>query len=533
MAELKDSIDISQRDDVDKLKANAVGLGGVLFACLAGAAPITAMLGNVPYGVAAGNGPGISSAFIFATVVLTIFSVGYVAMARKVTAVGGFYAFISHGLSRVLGVASGLVGAVAYMSIEAALIGGVAYFAQQTFHDRLGVTIPWPILAFAALILIAVLSYFDVDLSLKVLGVALALEVGVLLIMDFAILISGAGKDFTGAASGIEVVSTGINGEAVNISSAFKGFNGGSAALGIFMAFWSWVGFEAAPNYAEESRDPVRNVPRATYISVVSLGVFYTFTSWMIVSAWGNDETLAAGGGAGLNMFYDATTAYAGSFISKLMGWLVITGSIACGMAFHNAATRYWYAMGREGLLPRKLGKTHPVHKSAYVASIFQSVLALIIVVIYMVAGTTSADLNGDGIAGATQDWTVNAAYLGLYTEGAVLATYMLLILQTFVSIAIPIYFRKHHPSEMHPWKTLGAPVIATVAQLFVIFLLIKNLSGGKFDSKVGFLPWIPWAGLAIIGLGVLTALYIRSAKPKTYEGLGRFVMSSNDAGVL
>ena len=39
----------------------------------------------------------------------------------------------------------------------------------------------------------------------------------------------------------------------------------GAAAVGIFMAFWSWVGFEMAPNYAEESRDPKRIVPRSLY----------------------------------------------------------------------------------------------------------------------------------------------------------------------------------------------------------------------------------------------------------------------------
>ncbi len=69
----------------------------------------------------------------------------------------------------------------------------------------------------------------------------------------------------------------------LNPVNAFKGFpagaNGlaaGAAGIGIFFAFWSWVGFEMAPNYAEESRHPKKIVPRATYISVIGLGVFYT-----------------------------------------------------------------------------------------------------------------------------------------------------------------------------------------------------------------------------------------------------------------
>jgi amino acid transporter len=514
LTEVHESIDISQRDDIDKLKANAVGLGGVLFACLAGAAPITAMLGNVPFAVNAGNGKGIAAAYMFATVTLVVFSVGYVAMARKVTAVGGFYAFISHGLGRVLGVGSGLVGAVAYMSIESALIGGVAYFAQGTLEARLGILVPWPILALITALIIAALSFFDVDVSLKFLGIALACEVGVLLIMDFGILLSGADKTID-AGAGLVATGDGLNTGALSIGNAFKSVPGGAAAIGVFMAFWSWVGFEAAPNYAEESRDPVRNVPRATYISVVALGIFYTFTSWMVVSAWGADETLIPAGALGADFFYLPTTTYAGEFITKLMGWLIITGSLACGMAFHNAATRYWYAMGREGLLPKALGKTHPKYKSAYVASGMQSVLAVILTLVYVIGGQV------DG--GSAQDYTANAAFFGLYTQMAILATYLLLILQTLVSVGIILYFRKH-PEDAHPWKTLVAPAIATIMQLYVIFLLFSNID--SIGGTKGFVPYIAWTGLGILALGMGISLWLRSARPAVYANLGRFVNS-------
>src|SRR6476661_3963562 len=91
---------VSDREDVHKLHAGAVGLGGVLFLTVTGAAPISAMLLNTPLSVGYGNGIGTPAGFAFATVILAIFSVGYVSMARKVTAAGGFYSFISHGLGR-------------------------------------------------------------------------------------------------------------------------------------------------------------------------------------------------------------------------------------------------------------------------------------------------------------------------------------------------------------------------------------------------------------------------------------------------
>jgi hypothetical protein len=64
------------KDTVQRLKPNAVGLLGVLFMAIATAAPITAMVGNVPIAVGFGNGAYAPAAFIVATIVLTLFAIG-------------------------------------------------------------------------------------------------------------------------------------------------------------------------------------------------------------------------------------------------------------------------------------------------------------------------------------------------------------------------------------------------------------------------------------------------------------------------
>ena len=68
---------------------------------------------------------------------------------------------------------------------------------------------------------------------------------------------------------------------------AVKVFGAAATGVAIFGAFWSWVGFEMAPNYAEESRDPHKIAKSATYGSVIGLGVFYIFVSYMFVTGWG------------------------------------------------------------------------------------------------------------------------------------------------------------------------------------------------------------------------------------------------------
>ena len=62
---------------------------------------------------------------------------------------------------------------------------------------------------------------------------------------------------------------------------------GVAPGIGVFFAFWSWVGFEAAPNYAEESKDPQRTIPIAVYFSCIGVGLLYTLMMWAVVTAYG------------------------------------------------------------------------------------------------------------------------------------------------------------------------------------------------------------------------------------------------------
>ena len=138
-----ESMDVSQRQDVHKLRKHAVGLMGVLFLTVTGSAPISAMLFNTPIVVGFGNGVGAPAAFLFAMIVLVIFSVGYVAMARKKTTAGGFYSYISHGLGREIGIGTGFGSLLAYSVFEASLCGGFAYFLNLKLA-QFGWNVGWP-----------------------------------------------------------------------------------------------------------------------------------------------------------------------------------------------------------------------------------------------------------------------------------------------------------------------------------------------------------------------------------------------------
>jgi amino acid transporter len=491
--------DVSTRDDVHFLHKHAVGLWGVLFLTVTGSAPISAMLFNTPISVGFGNGIGTPAGFLFATIVLTIFSIGYAAMAQKITATGGFYSFISHGLGRELGIGAAFTSVVAYSVFEASLCGGFAYFANLKLAQH-GYHVRWFWLALFMVGLIAVLTFFDIRLSARLLGIALIGEVIVLLIMDGAIFGQGGHHIALGA---------------INPVNAFKGFPGGGglaaggAGVGIFFAFWSWVGFEMAPNYAEESKDPKRIVPLAIIISVVGLGIFYTITSWAAISGYHSlHDAASVAQKNSAEFFFIPTKEFAGTFVRDLMSYLIITGSFACGMAFHNTTARYFYSMGRERILPGVLGRTHPKYKSPHIATLTQSAIAALIVI-------------GFAVFTGTHD-PASQAYLQLYGLMAVMGVIIILAVQAVVSIAIWNYFRTQHPEEHHIWKTTVAPLISFVAQAVVLYLLFKNIkflgSGYHYANYLGPIDLVVF----IIGLG--TALYFKSRDPAKYEAAGRLV---------
>ena len=140
----------------------------------------------------------------------------------------------------------------------------------------------------------------------------------------------------------------------------------GHAGIGVFFAFWSWVGFEMAPNYGEESKNPKKIVPLAMYISVIGLGIFYTITSWASISAYSSTGSRGARRPDQLlRLLLGARPSSSGtSSCRTLISYLIMTGSFACGMAFHNTTARYMYSLGRERMLPAALGRTHPKYHS-------------------------------------------------------------------------------------------------------------------------------------------------------------------------
>jgi amino acid transporter len=484
------------------LAKDALGLPAVLFCIVTGAAPLAAMMFNVPVAVS-GGGYAVPAAFLVATIALTVFSTGYIEMSQRVTSTGGFYTFISRGLGNVLGLGSGILIALCYVIFAAAVTGVLGYFASTTVDDWFGISMPAYVYMFGALALMTAFAWFHIELTAKILGVALVAEVLALLVMCIGIIVSGGGPDGYSAAP--------LN--PANIfdnDAALKVFGAAAAGVAIFGAFWSWVGFEMAPNYAEESREPHKIAKAATYGSVIGLGVFYIFVSYMFVSGWGLTGSAQAVAdqfeGKYASAFYPLTDKYVGGGLTTILQLLIVTSSFACAMAFYNTGARYLFALAREGVLPRALGRTHAKRHGPVVAAMVVSA----VVGVYMLGFTI-------------MDSSTEAALLKLGTWTPLLGVLGILAVQGLCSVAIIRFFLTEARDGFHWFKTLVAPIIGTLAMAGACYLLISNRAVLSGAGDALFIKAVPWVVLVVFAAGMVLGLVLRRRSRETYAKIGRF----------
>jgi amino acid transporter len=483
------------------LKKGSIGIVAVIFMAVANAAPITAMTGNTPIAVGFGNGLGAPAGFLVATITLTLFAFGYVAMARHITTTGAFYGFISHGLGQVWGMASGMLATFAYVVFEGSLIGGCAYFANDAINTIIGVDIPWLLIAVIAIVAIAALCYFDISLTAAILGVTLTAEVLVLLALAFSVIFKGGGPD------GFMLSQTVLPNnafESLQAGAFGTAAAAGSMAVGLFFAFWSWVGFETTAVYGEESRNPKKIIPRATIIAVVGLGVFYTFISAMVIAGNGAKTSVEKSISANpLDLFFGLVTANLGGVVLDVYKILLVIGSFACALAFHNAASRYLFALGREipsEKIKSTVGGTHPRHGSPYIASTIQSVITLLIVLAFaFFTAVQVPDANGTPV-----DTPGLVPYVNIYGLLALVGTAAILLVQAICSAAVIWFFwvKKTHKGSIV--TTLICPLLGGLVMLYVVWLLwqSRTVAAGYASNSQVFKAG-PYLILAVFVIGL------------------------------
>lgn len=483
------------------LKRGTLGLFGVIFFVVAASAPLAGMTGAFPVAVAIGNGAAAAGMYVLVGLILLIFSVGYATMSHYVTNTGAFFAYVGRGLGIVPGVGSAFVSVLAYLTVQWAVIGFIAFQIKLQFEAKFNIVAEWWVYALILIVIVYVLSVLSVDIGAKFLGVLLVIELLALITVGFAAIADGGpeGPNFAASFNPSEILAGGLF---------------GGAGIAFAFALASFIGFEATAIYGEESKDPKRTVPRATYISVILITVIFAFVGFGLVTGLGaTDISTKVFGVTGdladpSGMLFGLTTQFVGSWLTELFGWIVLTSLFAAMLAFQNSAARYLFAMGRAGVLPKRLDHTNKQHAPLTATSVV-TVLAVLLV-----------------IAGIIFNWDPILNIFYWFSSVSVLA---IVLTEILVSLAVVAYFRRTR-EDTRLWNTMIAPILAAVLLALGEIALVSRFNllagvasgeGGPFEMNgLGwFLVSLP---LIVLVIGLVVGA-IRRGK-ENYDAVHNFV---------
>jgi cation diffusion facilitator CzcD-associated flavoprotein CzcO/amino acid transporter len=454
-----------------KAKKRFTGLsaGKVTILVIAAAAPLAAVVGNMPVAFSLGSGLLMPAAFVVTAACLFGFAAGYTAMSRDIVSTGAFYTYIARGLGKPAGITAAYIAVVSYAAYTVGLTAAVGYFISAAGAEA-GITIPWLAASAAAALITGVLGYRSLDLNARTLAAFMIAEFGVLAIFDVAVILR--------------------HGAAALPSAALHppGLFGGHFGLAILYAVVCFVGFESAALYGEETKDPKRAVPRATFLSLGAITGFYLLTVWCMIGAVGPARLEAVATAASGTLMLNLIQDYVGTGFAELTALLLLTSLLASLLALHNVTSRYMFALGRDALLPRRLAHFHPRYHSPHVASLCVSLPSIVLVGALALAGVPP--------------------YIGIASGAIGLGTVGIIALQAATAWAAFVWLCRRRAGRMVLVLTAtgGVGLCGAVALVLTGFPL---LAGG--------IAWLPLSLLVVLAAGLVQAARLRRRHPDIY----------------
>ncbi|GAA2479330.1 APC family permease [Winogradskya humida] len=476
--------DSSEPDIVSTaLARNRLGVPSVFFFGVAGAAPLTVVIGAITTIYAVVGNTAVPVVYLVVAAILSIFTVGFVAMSRHIVNSGAFYSYISHGLGRIPGVGAAFVALPAYALMQIGLFGLFGVVASGVLGG-LGITAGWFTCAIVAWVLVSVLGLLWIDLSGKVLAVLLVLEIVIVLIYDAVMVANPA----TGS----------VDFSTLNPVQVFTP----EVAAMMVLAIGGFVGFEATVVLSEEAKDPKKTIARATHLAVILAGLLCGLSAWAMSVGAGPRTIVAAANADSTDLIFNLVSPHVPEALINIGYVLFMTSIFAALLAFHAAVSRYQFALGREGVLPRAWGYTHPRTGAPIVGSITQSVLALVVLVIYRLTGADPL--------------------VYLFAWLTVVGGLGVLILMWSASAAVVMFFVRHRHQE-NRWRAKVAPITAFVLLSVILAATIYGLGDLLQVESGSIYHWLFPTGYLLFALfGFGWAMAMRAGRPEVYAAIGR-----------
>ncbi|MEV7868759.1 amino acid permease [Streptomyces sp. NPDC088124] len=340
-------------------------------------------------------GPATALGFVVAGIVCALAALCYAEFASTVPVAGSAYTFSYASLGElpawiigwdlVLELALGCaVVAVGWSGYVRSLLGNAGASLPDYLSGTQNGKFGFDLLAFLLVLVLTAILVAGVKLSSRITGVIVAVKVTVVLLVVVvgAFFITGSNyKPFIPPAE-TATAGGGLAAPIIQLMAGYTPTNFG--VMGIFTAaavvFFAFIGFDIVATAAEETRNPQRDVPRGILGSLFICTVLYVAVSLVVTGMQHYTELSVEAPLA------DAFKAVGQPFWAGLISFGAAVGLTSVCMILLLGQTRVFFAMSRDGLLPRTFSHVHPKFGTPHRSTILLGVLVAI------VAGFTSIE---------------------------------------------------------------------------------------------------------------------------------------------
>lgn len=439
---------------------------------------IGAMIGAgifVLTGIAAGEaGPAAILAFALNGVVTLLTAFAYAELSSTIPEAGGGYSFVKRAFPGPIGFISGWMLWFAYTVACSLYALGFSSYFWEFFHKY----IP------------TVTHIVSVSIGERAGGILITI-----FICAFFVWLNARGAEVTGKAENVITIAKIIvliifvyyglaqiwsepQAAVANFTPFLpKGFAGVTIAMGL--TFIAFEGYDLIATVAEEIKEPEKNIPKATFISLgvtmvvyllilfVALGAVHTegMETWQFLGEHGETAIVMA----------------ADSFMPSFGVALIVFGGLLSTMSALNAtvlaSSRVAFSMGRDRWLPEKVATIHPTRRTPHIAIILTGVILLIV-----------------------------ALTLPIETVGSA-ASLMFLLTFTLVNLAL-IVLRRRSPGAKPTYRVPLFPYIPLAAA-------VLNMGLAVYQFNFNPMSWFVAIGWIVLGL---SAYYAHFSKAEGFE---------------
>jgi amino acid transporter len=403
--------------------------------------------------------------------------------SRAHPSTGGFISYVGKTFGGTSAVTTALLcgsGYIIAISSVLAICGGYLSIVLQYYFN---VDIPWGIFSVVFTAGAVLMMIRGVAVSTKLAGLFFGFEMLVLIVVSVAALIKNGGH------------LSAVPFEPSHLTNGFSGL-----AAGFPLAIYLFIGWENSAALAEETGNPRRNVPRAVFLSIGLMVVGYILYSYATATGFLYNVTALSGAEIPfINVSHDVASWLA--FFAYIAG---ITSTLGVLISAVNSQSRLIFNAGREGLLPRWLGKVHPVRRTPVNAIYAFVVIATLIILVWALLHLVGGDSG-----------SMNA--LNFFVESSTMGTILILVVYFLSNLALPFYYRRYRPQEFSVLKHAVLPVLGMIAIAVPVYYLAKPGQAAPYD-------WFPYAALGVIVVSVGYAAWLSRRDPGLGDRVGSIV---------